>query len=228
MMDILEIILSEHSLPLHFVAYEENPQLYGETLLEVFSDSTKSIALRNKSRAIAVLIQHKESQLLRSLYPFLNLPEITLACEILDSNRHARQLKNKIKLIEASSQELNQPNDSFIQLFIDQIIGFSYTLEEQKNINRRNHRIRRKLDRLTLQMVRQQDLSEGMHNLSLTNAKSKLIKEWTRSLNRTQLEMSSPEQWRRLANLVHLNPKSDLKLNWFLPYCFNHTPLTNQ
>ena len=32
------------------------------------------------------------------------------------------------------------------------------------------------------------------------------------------------EPWKRLANIVHLNPKKDLSVDWFLPYCFGVEP----
>lgn len=68
------------------------------------------------------------------------------------------------------------------------------------------------------------ELNEGDTSLSLTSTRVKMIKSWVKQLNVDQLVyraiMYPPDNWRKLADLTHLNPKRDFSIDWFLPYCF--------
>ena len=69
-------------------------------------------------------------------------------------------------------------------------------------------------------------LLEKRDDLSFSLSKIKMVKEWVRSLSREKIEyraiMFSTDLWKKLADLTHLNPKTDFaeSCSWFLPYCF--------
>lgn len=60
---------------------------------------------------------------------------------------------------------------------------------------------------------------------SCSGALSRHIRKWVRSFKESQLEFYAlqmpTEPWKKLANLIHLNPVKDFpNAPWFLPYCF--------
>lgn len=185
-MEIRDKILSEHVLKEHFETYDENRVNYVRTVSEILSNSTlnKSLTLMTKARILTVLLQRHDREAMKKLYPYVDLPEITKACEILDANRHAKQLTKK--------------------------------LEKVQNLRKQN--------RLTKERDDYLKLTEEIFDMSLTSSKSRLVKTWVRGLTVKQLEyramMFPTDMWRRLADLVHLNPRVDFAADWFLPYCF--------
>lgn len=78
-----------------------------------------------------------------------------------------------------------------------------------------------------------QKLKVDLNNLTLqtpshgtcSGALARHIKRWVRTFNESQLEFYAlqmpTEPWKKLANIVHLNPTKDFpNAPWFLPYCF--------
>lgn len=64
---------------------------------------------------------------------------------------------------------------------------------------------------------------------SCSGALARKIKKWVRSFDKAQLEffaLHMPlEPWKKLANIVHLNPNKDFPdAPWFLPYCYGEEP----
>lgn len=63
-------------------------------------------------------------------------------------------------------------------------------------------------------------------DLSLNLSKIKIVKEWVKNIPKDRIEFRAmsfdTSLWRKLADLIHLNPKIDFMegCEWFLPYCF--------
>lgn len=64
---------------------------------------------------------------------------------------------------------------------------------------------------------------------SCSGALARRIKKWVRTFKESELEFYAlqmpTEPWKKLANIVHLNPSKDFpSAPWFLPYCFGQAP----
>jgi hypothetical protein len=62
-----------------------------------------------------------------------------------------------------------------------------------------------------------------------SGALAKWVKRWVRKFTSTELEYFAlclpTEPWKKLANIVHLNPSKDFpNAPWFLPFCFGQDP----
>jgi len=194
-MDIRETLLSEHVLKEHFQAYNQDANRYTEAILEVLINFPKSVTITNKARALVVLIQNKDRANFTRLHPHLDLPEVLKACEILDANRHVRQIEVSIRNKLARQVELKTayPTTRHLAAF------------------------QREIDDLVV-------LVEEHFDLTLTSSKIRMVQEWTRSIDPAKLEYRAilfpTDQWRKLADLCHLNPVKDFQLAWFLRYCY--------
>lgn len=178
--EIKKVILSDHTLKEHFRAYAADREEYVEQLNSVYSNKqlSKNVTNNNKTKALVVLIQSLDKEGFRGLLNHIDLPELTKACEILDSNRLMRQLKKKVS----------------------------------------NYRIENRIKML-------KETNEGMETLSLSLAKIKLVREWVKNLTPEQLVYRAllfpvKDNWKKLADLTHLNPSKDFTIDWFLPYCY--------
>ncbi|XP_038078053.1 uncharacterized protein LOC119745626 [Patiria miniata] len=101
---------------------------------------------------------------------------------------------------------------------------------------RRMREWEKKLKRLQMQPKYKQSkvakMKTQIHNLnaikpsvgSLSGAISRHIHGWVRTIPGDDLQFYAlhlpKEPWKKLADLVHFNPKTDFQLPWFLPYCF--------
>lgn len=93
-------ILRDRSLLDHFSRYREERKTYLDTALELLGQSnvSKNIPLLNKAKVLTVILQNKESDVFDKLLNKggIDLPELTKACEFLDTPRYIRQLEKKI------------------------------------------------------------------------------------------------------------------------------------
>lgn len=191
-----DIILSDSSLDKHLEAWKEsmiwdNQDNYRNQVKKILSNLTlaKPISLTNKARILTTLLFNFDRDTLDYIYPFVDLPEMVKATEMLDANRAMRQLKRKLAKM-SSNKSLN---------------------DKKKKV------YERKVEELLV-------LNEANYDLSLTSSRCELIRQWTQGLTKDQLEyralMFSTDHWKKLADLVHLNPTKDFAIDWFLPYCF--------
>lgn len=80
--------------------------------------------------------------------------------------------------------------------------------------------------KLNKKKILAEELKEGNKNMSLSLSKIKIVKEWVKNLPKDKIEyramLFAPDLWRKLADLCHLNPKTDFadECEWFLPFCF--------
>ncbi len=91
-------------------------------------------------------------------------------------------------------------------------------------------KIKPKSLKLRVDLKNLEKVSSAVTKGSLTGAVSRRIRRWVHNFTESELELfalSMPlESWRRLADLIHLNPTKDFpsKCGWFLPFCFGVTP----
>jgi len=113
-MEARETLLYENTLIDHFNQYNDNKNMYIDGCINILSNNniSKTISINNKAKFLTVLLQNKEKLMWRSILQYLDLPEIVKACEILDSNRYARQLNKKNK----NSNRINQLNEGMNNL----------------------------------------------------------------------------------------------------------------
>lgn len=102
--NINNLLINESTLREHLEAYQNRPQEYLTTVNLYFSEPVlqKSIQLANKTKVVTILLQYLDKTTLTSLHPYLDLYEMTKACQMLDSNRLIKQLKKK--LLKATSK----------------------------------------------------------------------------------------------------------------------------
>lgn len=173
----------------HFSHYDEDAARYMGDVLKIFSDriASKTAGLTVKSHILTVLLQRKDSERIKKLHPYIDLPEMVRACEILDSKRLIKQMYAKLEKNPTSKK-------------------YKYKISQAELL------------------LNGQGLK--FHELSLSLSKIKIIKEWVKSISRDKIEFRAmsfdTSYWRKLADLTHLNPKTDFAegCEWFLPYCF--------
>jgi hypothetical protein len=174
----MDLFLSDHPLDRHFESYHKDRDTYVDSVFKIFSNKqlVKNIKSANKARPLVVLLQNLDKDGFNRLLEHIDLPELTRACEVLDSNRYLRQLQSREDTRE-------------------------YQLRDVK------------------------ELSEGISTLSLSLAKIKMVKLWVRQLDADDLIYRAllfpvKDNWKKLADLTHLNASKDFAIDWFLPYCF--------
>src|SRR5277367_5811512 len=88
-----------YSLQEHFAKYNEDAAKYMGDALKIYFDkvASREAGLTVKSRILAVLLQKRDFERFNKLIPFIDLPELTKACEILDAGRLKRQTLKKIE-----------------------------------------------------------------------------------------------------------------------------------
>src|SRR3989304_5735763 len=89
-----DLLINESTLKAHLATYRDNKAEYLNMVERYFMDQVlqKSIQSANKVKVVATLLQNLDKFWLQELYPYLDLMEMTRACQMLDSNRLARQL----------------------------------------------------------------------------------------------------------------------------------------
>lgn len=88
----------DYSLKEHFDHYDEDASKYMGDVLRIFTDRilSKTSGLTVKSHILTVLIQKKDNDRIKKLHPYIDLPEMVRACEILDSSRLIKQIASKL------------------------------------------------------------------------------------------------------------------------------------
>jgi hypothetical protein len=88
-----------YTLKEHFAHYDEDASKYMGDVLRIFTDKilSREAGLTVKSHILSVFLQRRDFDRFTKLIPFIDLPEITKACEVLDANRLKRQTLKKLE-----------------------------------------------------------------------------------------------------------------------------------
>lgn len=226
----------------HIKSYEDNHESYNDIMSALY------IIMDDESRVkcLATLLNYKEKETFRKLYPYIELKDILKACQILDANRRMRQLNDKIEMTKEKIEDcindcivegtmnavgylmediVYYMNDMLKMMFLeanyDKRQNFLEKMDEDgRNENRKIDRLRGILKNYENEYNKQEIMTENITELSLTSAKCKMIKGWTRSLSNEKLSMWQSDrrksQWRKLADLIHFNEKKDFQDETFL------------
>lgn len=175
----------------------------GRKMFQIWSDPllSKTLSLTDKSNILATLLQENKWDDYGPLIPYITLPEMLRCVKILDSSRLKRQLSNK----------MTKDIDNVVNKF----------LYEPEKIPIKVEKITKKYIQLTEECDK---LNEGL-TFSLTSTRVKWIKSWVQCQTENELSFFALQfpldKWRKLADLLHLNPNDDFQCKWFLSYCFN-------
>ena len=94
---------------------------------------------------------------------------------------------------------------------------FKRQLERQLNKTPDSKRIKKTIKQLD-------HLIDGVIGLSLNSSRINIIKGWVNFLTPSRLEyralLFNLDSWKKLCDLLHLNPEKDFSLKWFQPYCY--------
>lgn len=138
--------------------YKEIKNL-GELALSIwrYPKLSKSLDLSDKSNILATLLQSNKWKEYTNLIKYIELPEITRTCQILDSCRRKKQLEKHLEknIIHASKQ------------YINHIVN---TVKFPQVINHITHK--HKLD-----IIKCDNLNQGLH-FSLTSTRIHYLKQW--------------------------------------------------
>jgi hypothetical protein len=190
-------ILNDNTLSVHLQEYERDNKSYTDAVREVFDNTEymRSVSAPNKGRVLAVLLHKLDKFTFRNIS--FDLPEVLLACQILDARRELKQIAKKNGQIEANLIDAPKKKAGKLRRL-------------RKHLNDRKTKL--------------ETLYEGVPNLSLTSSKISLVREWVNTKTEDELTyralMFHRAPWRELADLCHFNPK-DFKCDWFLKYCFD-------
>lgn len=88
---------SETRLSTHIEFHKSKRDEYLNLINELYANEhiLKNINIMNKAHVLVVLIHNKEHAQVETMHKWIDLPEMTKACEILDSNRRVRQTIGK-------------------------------------------------------------------------------------------------------------------------------------
>jgi hypothetical protein len=190
-------ILNDNTLSVHFEQYKKDQTAYTTAVTEVFSNTEyfRSVSVPNRARVLAVLLQKLDKLTFRNIS--FDLPEVLLACQILDARRELKQIARKQGEIEARLVDASKKTAGKLRRL-------------RKHLNDRKSKL--------------ETVYEGVSDLSLTSSKIALVKEWVKIFTEDELTfralMFHRAPWRELADLCHFNPK-DFQCDWFLTYCFS-------
>jgi hypothetical protein len=115
-----------YTLKEHFTHYSEDTTRYVEDITKLYSDKIlcKSAPINTKAYILMVLLHYKNKETFKSLYEYIDLPELTKACELMDTGRYKRQLAKKLEKWP-NSKKIHQ---EYKQLIIDT----NHDMEEYK------------------------------------------------------------------------------------------------
>jgi len=186
---------------------------------------------------LVTLLHFKEKEQFHELHPYIELSELLKACQILDANRRINQIEKKLDELNDKYNDLYLANnynlvmDNFNYIF-NSITSFVNELltanieDELPKLNKRDllkkqmNIIENKINDLTIELKYRKVLNEEIPELTLTSAKSKMVKEWTKSLSIEKLQLwqsdRKKQKWRKLADLIHLNESKDFQEKTFL------------
>ncbi len=194
----------------HLTAQNANRDRYVATAM-AFSDYSIEMAPNARARSLAAAFARNDKPRVE-LYlsqekKFFNFgfTDVLKALSILDATRERKCLEKKLERINA-----NNTKQSAGRVMKTRKLGV----------------FKNKIDCLAKMEPTSGDANRRVRGV--TGSLAKQIRRWVRSFTEKELEyfaLSLPtEPWQRLANIVHLNPKKDLSVDWFLPFCFGVEP----
>jgi len=179
----------------HLTDYVRDETEYVIEAHRIFSDKleAKNIGSAYKSRIIFTLLHFNNGGALETLWEYLEISDVSKACEMLDAPRRFRQIQrmiqknpNALKLIAIQKQHVHTYTDVLslsLNLNADYTYTFSFNLTRIEKIKRWTRRI--PLSKLEYMAM----LFDMTH-------------------------------WKKLADLCHFHPKYDFVAEWFLRFCF--------
>ena len=204
--DATEFFTKNASFDQHFQAQNVNRDRYVATAM-AFNDYSIEILPNARARSLAAAFARNDKPLI-DLYlnqqkKFFNFGfvDVLKALNILDAKRERKCLEKKLERINA-----NNTKQSAGRVMKTKKLGI----------------FKNKIDSLT-KMEASSSINKGV-----TGSLAKQIRKWVRTFSEKDLEFFAltlpTEPWKRLANLIHLNPSKDLSVDWFLPYCYGVEP----
>ena len=191
--DVRGLFLNSTSFDQHVASQKHDPFYYQAALL-VLVEHKLELSSGSKARALAAAIarhDHEMTRMMLGLPEIFGMVEVTKALSMLDAGRMLK--KNEKRLAKLTD------------------------LQENKG-----HKVRKgKFAKLKSAIGNLETLKvKG----SLSGAVAKQIKKWTITIPENELDFYAlhypKEPWKTVADLCHLNPKKDFRLDWFLPFCF--------
>lgn len=186
------------TLEAHAKAQEDSLSRYAAVIALLLKDGVE-LASNSRIRALAAAWAGKRfdlSEALLSQRAMFSLPEVVKALAILDSGRQLRVYERRLKEAKMNAER------NGVKLR-------PKTVAKAKNL----------MD--TTQVLRPPTSVGG----TLSGALARRLRLWVRRFSAKELEYFAlhfpPDPWRKLADLLHLNPDKDFpQLPWFLPFCF--------
>ena len=119
-------VLNNLALKEHFDHYSQDKATYLDEVYNIFSNKNvlKTVTLQNKSRILATILHHNEKSMFVKLIPYIDLPEITKTCEILDAPRFIRQYEKKLE----SAKHANKKSIEHKINFAHELCEYNYNL----------------------------------------------------------------------------------------------------
>ena len=194
-LDMRKLFLKEASLKTHFEAQKGRYAEYVATLLLLLSQGVE-IVRGSRAKILASAWARKDyalpAHLLRCYGTLFQLPHVLAALEYLDAPRQCAQLERKLAQMQAS-----------------------HDAKKKKGGKKKGKASGAAAAKMGPIRGRINDLRREAHIGTVTGALAQHVREWVRTIPSEQLAffalLLSPEPWRRLANLVHLNPKTDFQ-----------------
>lgn len=198
--DAADFFSKNASYDQHYEAQTLNRDKYTATLM-AFEDYSIEVIANARARSLAAAFARRDKDLFDYMLnrnKQFGFVDVLKAVQILDANREATSIEKKIARITDKTGSVIKPKK----------------LGKWKNdIN--NWR----------KMQPKASTSKG----ACSGALARHIKRWVRKFDESQLEFFAlclpTDPWRKLANVLHLNPEKDFpKAQWFLPFCFGAEP----
>lgn len=191
-LDMRKLFLKDASLKTHYEAQKGRYAEYVATLLLLLSQGVE-IVRGSRAKILASAWARNDyklgAHLLRSHGSLFQLPHVLTALEYLDAPRQCAQLERKLAQIQKALNDKKERGTKKGSVALTAKMG----------------PIRGRIN----------DLRREAHIGSVTSSVASHVRQWVREIPSEQLAffalLLSPEPWRRLANLLHLNPKTDFQ-----------------
>lgn len=182
----------------HFEAQTANRDKYTATLM-AFEDYSIEVIANARARSLAAALARRDQDLIDYMLKRnkqYGFTDVLKAVLILDASREAKAVEKKIERIQTRTGSVIKPKK----------------LGKWKN----------DVDNLKKMQPKQ---AKG----TFSGALARHIKRWVHTFTESQFEYFAlclpTEPWKKLANVVHLNPTKDFPAApWFLPFCFGTEP----
>lgn len=193
-LDMRKLFLKDASLKTHYEAQKGRYAEYVATLLLLLSQGVE-IVRGSRAKILASAWARNDyklgAHLLRNHGSLFQLPHVLTALEYLDAPRQCAQLERKLAQIQ--------------KVLDDKKGGKGKKKKGSVALAAKMGPIRGRIN----------DLRREAHIGSVTSSVASHVRQWVREIPSEQLAffalLLSPEPWRRLANLLHLNPKTDFQ-----------------